>query len=143
LCGALLDRPKFEIICGQTRTGLRAADLAMAASGTVTLEGFLLGCPLVVFYRLAPSTYWLARTCGWSRAGIVSLAQHSQNRANWFRNDCSKQPPQTAGADALAWLNDPARRTVTNGRRPNACGQQLAASAGDERRRGHSRATPA
>ena len=46
---------------GQTRDGLSAADVAVAASGTVTLEALLCKTPMTVFYRLAPGSYWLAQ----------------------------------------------------------------------------------
>lgn len=36
-------------------------DLVMVASGTVTLELALLNVPMVVVYRIAPLTYWLAK----------------------------------------------------------------------------------
>ncbi|MGH7788904.1 MAG: lipid-A-disaccharide synthase [Candidatus Binatia bacterium] len=38
-----------------------AADAAIVASGTATLETALLGCPMVIVYRVAPLTFWLAR----------------------------------------------------------------------------------
>jgi lipid-A-disaccharide synthase len=38
-----------------------AADAAIVASGTATLETALLGCPMAIVYRLAPLTYWIAR----------------------------------------------------------------------------------
>jgi lipid-A-disaccharide synthase len=44
-----------------THDALRYADAAVVASGTATLEAALLGCPMVVVYRLAPSTAFLAR----------------------------------------------------------------------------------
>lgn len=40
---------------------LRAADCAIVASGTVTLEALLLGRPVLVVYRMHPLTYQLAR----------------------------------------------------------------------------------
>jgi lipid-A-disaccharide synthase len=51
----------FEGVCpvvtGHTREVLKAADLAIAASGTVTVEAAVLGTPLIVFYRVNPVTY--------------------------------------------------------------------------------------
>lgn len=38
-----------------------AADAAIVASGTATLETALLGCPMVIVYRMAPLTFWIAR----------------------------------------------------------------------------------
>ena len=43
------------------RDALEASDAALVASGTATLEAMLLGCPMVVGYRLAPLTHALAR----------------------------------------------------------------------------------
>ena len=40
---------------------LSAADLALLASGTATMEGLLLGTPMVVVYRISPVTYQIAR----------------------------------------------------------------------------------
>jgi lipid-A-disaccharide synthase len=49
------------VIRGQSHTALRAADFALVASGTATLEAGLIGTPMVVVYRLHPATAWLAR----------------------------------------------------------------------------------
>jgi lipid-A-disaccharide synthase len=44
-----------------THDALRFANAAVVASGTATLETALLGCPMVVVYRVAPSTAFFAR----------------------------------------------------------------------------------
>lgn len=44
-----------------TKERLADADLALAASGTVTLECAIVGLPVVVLYRLSPLTYHLGR----------------------------------------------------------------------------------
>ncbi|MEO8604319.1 MAG: lipid-A-disaccharide synthase [bacterium] len=38
-----------------------AADAAVVASGTATLETALLGCPMVISYKVSPLTFWIAR----------------------------------------------------------------------------------
>ena len=49
------------IVEGETRNAVGHADLALVASGTATVETALLGAPMIVFYRLAPPSYWLAK----------------------------------------------------------------------------------
>ncbi len=51
----------IKIVAGDSRRLMEASDVVMAASGTVTLEALLLKKPMVVAYRLAPLTYWLAK----------------------------------------------------------------------------------
>ncbi len=46
---------------GQTSEILAAADIALVASGTATLETALLGTPMVIIYRVAPLTFAAAR----------------------------------------------------------------------------------
>ncbi len=51
----------LTILEGEARTVLTAADVALVASGTATLEAMLAHCPMVVAYRLQPLTFWLAK----------------------------------------------------------------------------------
>jgi lipid-A-disaccharide synthase len=46
---------------GQTWDVLACSDLALAASGTVTIEASLLGTPLVTFYRVNKLSWWMGR----------------------------------------------------------------------------------
>ncbi|MCY4157945.1 MAG: lipid-A-disaccharide synthase [Gammaproteobacteria bacterium] len=58
---------------GSARALLAKADLALAASGTVTMEAMLSGCPLVVAYRVAPLTAWIARAFRLVKTPWISL----------------------------------------------------------------------
>ncbi len=51
----------IHVVQGDTYNVAHAADLALVASGTATLEMALLERPMVIVYRLAPVTYALAR----------------------------------------------------------------------------------
>jgi len=51
----------IRVIEGDTYSIVAASELALAASGTATLETALLGCPMVVAYKASPVTYALAR----------------------------------------------------------------------------------
>jgi len=58
LDGAPLDIP---VIAGDTYDLVNAADAALVASGTATLETALLGRPMVVMYRVSNLTYAIAK----------------------------------------------------------------------------------
>jgi len=47
-----ISQASIQVLGGQTWDVLRSADLALAASGTVTIEAALLGTPMVAFYRV-------------------------------------------------------------------------------------------
>ncbi|MEQ8662772.1 MAG: lipid-A-disaccharide synthase, partial [Gammaproteobacteria bacterium] len=49
------------VVSARSHEVLAAADVAMLASGTVSLEALLCGTPMVVGYRLAPLTYHIIR----------------------------------------------------------------------------------
>ena len=64
----------IRYICDQTYETLAAAEAAVVASGTATLETALLGIPEVVVYRLAPLEYYgmpLVVRCPW--VSLVNL----------------------------------------------------------------------
>jgi len=50
-----------HIIQDDTYSIVAASELALVASGTATLETALLGCPMVIAYKVSPITYKLAR----------------------------------------------------------------------------------
>jgi lipid-A-disaccharide synthase len=47
----------IQILFGHANFALAAADVALVASGTATLEAAMLGCPHVIAYRMSPTTY--------------------------------------------------------------------------------------
>lgn len=56
-----IGRSPIQHIEGETWDAIAHADLALAASGTVTIEAALLGTPLVAFYKVSPLSWWMGR----------------------------------------------------------------------------------
>jgi lipid-A-disaccharide synthase len=51
----------IQVVEGQTWDILASADLALAASGTVTIEATLLGTPMIAFYRVNKMSWWMGK----------------------------------------------------------------------------------
>jgi lipid-A-disaccharide synthase len=58
---APVDLDGIRIIQGDTYSIIAASEVALVASGTATLETALLGCPMVIAYKVSPLTYILGR----------------------------------------------------------------------------------
>jgi lipid-A-disaccharide synthase len=56
-----IDLEGMRIIQGDTYSIIAASEVALVASGTATLETALLGCPMVIAYKVSPLTYMLGR----------------------------------------------------------------------------------
>ena len=128
--GPDLEQTGIEIVCEQTRTGLVSADVACVASGTATLEAFLLECPLVAFYRLSPTTYWLARGLRLIRSAHIAMPNILQGKEIIPEFVQQQATAQALGQAVVDWLEQPERRE--NYRMiAQKFRRQLAAGAGD------------
>src|SRR5262249_53990222 len=56
-----IGRAPIQVIEGETWDAIAHATLALAASGTVTVEAALLGTPMVTFYRVAALSWLLGK----------------------------------------------------------------------------------
>jgi len=100
----------MRVVSGRTRIGLTASNLALAASGTVTLEALLAKTPLVVFYRLAGSTYQLARALRLVKSRWISLPNVLAGSEIVPERIQHEATADRLAADARAWLDSPNRR---------------------------------
>src|SRR5258706_1206551 len=66
-------RVRVKLLDGQARLALQAANAALLASGTASLEALLCRCPMVVAYRLRAATAFLLRTLRMVRLPYFSL----------------------------------------------------------------------
>jgi lipid-A-disaccharide synthase len=100
----LLNSGHLTLLDGRSHEALAAADVALVASGTATLEAALLKCPQVIVYRLSAADWqrmrrmrlqpWVGLPNVLSGAFIVP--ERIQDEAQ----------PEVVAADALRWLDD-------------------------------------
>jgi lipid-A-disaccharide synthase len=51
----------IQLVEGETYDVMNSCDMLIIASGSATLEAGILGCPMVIIYKLNPLTYFLAQ----------------------------------------------------------------------------------
>jgi lipid-A-disaccharide synthase len=104
-CGPL--PPPLKIIPGQAYAALRAAHLAVVASGTVTVEAALAGTPTVIIYRLAPLTYRVAKLLiRVDHIGMANLLAGEGVFPELIQEDCT---PERLAGEVLRWIKEPPR----------------------------------
>jgi lipid-A-disaccharide synthase len=91
---------------------LAAADAALVASGTATLQTMLYGCPMVVAYRVAPLTALLAREFGLVKVRFCSHPNllADEELVPEFLQEAVR--PSTLAAALQAALEDDQRRAL-------------------------------
>ena len=92
-------------VVGRTWDCLAAADLALAASGTVTLEAAILSTPMVVTYRVSRLTYLLGRRL--IRVPFASLVNLLARREVVPELLQDRATPSAMASRALALLQSP------------------------------------
>lgn len=96
----------LRIVTDRTRTGLTAADVALAASGTVTLEALLTRTPMVIYYRLPAATYATARALRLVRSAHVGLPNILAGRELVPERIQAEATPERLASDVVRWLDD-------------------------------------
>jgi len=99
--------PLLKIIPGQAYTSLKAAHLAVVASGTVTVEAALAGTPTVIIYRLAPLTYQVARLL--IRVDHIGMANLLAGEGLFPELIQQEFTPERLAREVLGWIQDPHR----------------------------------
>ena len=96
----------IQVIEGATWDALAHAQLALAASGTVTIEAALLGCPLVTFYKVNALSWMLGR---WLvRAPFLSMVNLVAGRKIAPELIQGEMTGERIAAEAARLLDDPA-----------------------------------
>jgi lipid-A-disaccharide synthase len=101
---------RVRLLDGQARAALTAADAALVASGTATLEALLCRCPMVVGYRFSPVTALLARALRLVRVSYFSLPNllAGEALAPEFLQEAVQPEPMARALEQL--LDDAPRR---------------------------------
>ena len=95
------------VLDGQADELLQVADVALVASGTVTVQAALHECPMVVVYRLSPLTYRLGRPfVRVSTFAMANLVAGSRVVPELIQDDFT---PERVAAEALDILTNRAR----------------------------------
>ena len=106
LCVAAAERDlPLTIVRNQIADTLAAADVALVASGTATLEAMLHKTPMVVAYKVHALTYWMLRAL--LRVKFVSLPNLLAGERlvpEYFQSDCRAE---ILGPALQYWLEHP------------------------------------
>ena len=95
----------LTVVSQQSLTALCAADFALVASGTATLEAGLIGAPMVIVYRVNRFTAWLAkRLLRVPYVGLINIVAGHQVVPELLQEAVS---PRAMAAAALSVLRDP------------------------------------
>lgn len=82
-----------------------AADFALVASGTATLETGLLGCPMAILYKVSPLTYLIGRSLAQVRhIGLINLVAEDSVVPELLQDACTADH---AAREAIRALSDP------------------------------------
>jgi lipid-A-disaccharide synthase len=100
-----LERLPIQLYRNRIHDVLAAADAALVASGTVTLEAMLFKCPMVVAYRMHPASYLVLRGLVSVRhVSLPNLLCDAEVVPELLQDRCR---PERLGAEVLRWLQDP------------------------------------
>ena len=115
LCEELADAPlDARVVDGRAWDCLAAADAAVVASGTATLETALIGTPFVTVYRLSALSYAVARRLARVRwASLPNILLGEPAVTELLQRDCR---PETIAAAIAGFLDDPARAVRFRGK---------------------------
>lgn len=100
-------RLPVRIVMGDTYGAIRASDLLLTVSGTVTLEAAILGVPMIVVYRVSDLSYHVGRHLISARfAGLPNLIADRRIVPELIQHDAN---PERLTAEALDLLQNPER----------------------------------
>ncbi len=95
----------MQLLEGDARSAMAAADAVLLASGTATLEALLLKRPMVITYRLGRFSWWLAsKVVNVPFAGLPNLLAGKAVVPELLQDDAT---PEKLGGALLQYLENP------------------------------------
>lgn len=95
----------FKIIQGFTYDIMNISDLLITASGTATLEGAIIGKPMVIIYKVSLISYWIGRLMiKVDKIGLVNLVSGKKVVPELIQNDAN---PYRIAQEAFSILKNP------------------------------------
>jgi lipid-A-disaccharide synthase len=99
----------FATVVGETDAVLSAADVALTASGTATVQCALHDTPMVIVYRVSPPEYFVGRRLvTLDTFGMVNLIAGTKIVPELIQDSFT---PRAVAAEAVSMLTDRARQT--------------------------------
>jgi lipid-A-disaccharide synthase len=96
---------QVKVVEGWTYDVMNLSELLITASGTATLEGAILGKPMIVIYRVSFLSYWIGkRVVRVDHIGLVNLVAGREIVPELIQKDVN---PRRIAEEALRILRDP------------------------------------
>jgi lipid-A-disaccharide synthase len=94
-----------KVVEGFTYDVMNLSELLITASGTATLEGAILGKPMIIIYKVSFPSYWIGRAfIRVDHIGLVNLVAEKEIAPELIQKDAN---PQRIADEALRILRDP------------------------------------
>jgi lipid-A-disaccharide synthase len=94
-----------KVVEGFTYDVMNLSELLIAASGTATLEGAILGKPMIIIYIVSLPSYWIGRALvRLDHIGLVNLVAEKEIATELIQKDVN---PQRIADEAFRILRDP------------------------------------
>ena len=94
-----------KVVEGFAYDAMNLSELLITASGTATLEGAILGKPMIIIYRVSLPSYWVGRALiRVDHIGLVNLVAEKEIAPELIQKDAN---PQRIADEALRILRDP------------------------------------
>ena len=104
----------IRVVTGKSYDVMNCCDYLIVASGSATLEAGLMGCPMVIVYRLKWITYWLARLLLNTKVyGLVNIVAGEKVVPELIQN---KATAKNVADEALKVLDDPEKHRILRSR---------------------------